>query len=142
MMLGASSRVMEVYRVKLNSVRGNFEMEAEVTKVEKPHLMMIDNPRYKKLVEKHPHLKDVTMDDNDERPRLPVHVILRKNECPGISSTEPQRVGREWDLVASYTKLGWTITSPGKEIDTTSTLHTQTSRVGGGRRRFRRVVRR
>ena len=90
MMLGASSRVMEVYRVKLNSVRGNFEMEAEVTKVEKPHLMMIDNPRYKKLVEKHPHLKGVTMDDNDERPRLPVHVILGNSECPRISTTEQE----------------------------------------------------
>ena len=56
MMLGATSRVMEVYRIKLNSVKGNFEIEAEVTKVEKPHLMLIDNPRYKKLVEKHPHL--------------------------------------------------------------------------------------
>ena len=68
MMLGASSRVMEVYRVKLNSVRGNFEMEAEVTKVEKPHFMMIGNPRYKKLVEKHPHLKGVTMDETTRDP--------------------------------------------------------------------------
>ena len=142
MMLGASSRVMEVYRVKLNSVRGNFEMEAEVTKVEKPHLIMIDNPRYKKLVEKHPHLKGMIMDDNDERPRLPVHIILGHSECPRISTAEPQRVEREWDPVASYTKLGWTITSPGKEIDTTSMLLTQTSRVGGEMRRFRRVVRR
>ncbi|KAL9957559.1 hypothetical protein ACROYT_G039201, partial [Oculina patagonica] len=33
------------------------------------------------------------------------------------------------DPVASYTKLGWTITSPGKEIDTTSMLLTQTSKV-------------
>ena len=129
MMLGASNRVMEVYRIKLNSVRGNFDMEAEVTKVEKPHLMMLDNPHYKKLVEKHPHLKGVTMDDNDERPRLPVHLILGNSECPRISTTEPQRVGREWDPVASYTKLGWTITSPGKEIDTTTMLLTQTSRV-------------
>ena len=129
MMLGTSSRVMEVYWIKLNSVKGNFEMEAEVTKVEKPHLMRLDNPRYKKLVEKHPHLKGVTMDDNDERPRLPVHIILGNSECPRISTTEPQRVGREWDPVASYTKLGWTITSAGKEIDTTSMLLTQTSRV-------------
>ena len=104
-------------------------MEAEVTKVEKPHFMMIDNPRYKKLVKKHPYLKDVTMDDNDERPRLPVHVVLGNSECPRISTTETQRVGREWDPVASYKKLGWIITSPGKEIDTTSTLLTQTSRV-------------
>ena len=129
MMLGASSRLMEVYRIKLNSAKGNFEMEAEVTKVEKPHLMMLDNPRYKKLVEKHPHLKGVTMDDNDERPRLPVHIILGNSECPRISTTEPQCVGREWDPVTSYTKLGWTITSPGKEIDTASMLLTQTSRV-------------
>ena len=129
MMLGASNRVMEVYRIKLNSVKGNFDMEAEVTKVEKPHLMMLHNPRYKKLVEKHPHLKGVTMDDNDERPHLPVHLILGNSECPRISTTEPQRVGREWDPVANYTKLGWTITSPGKEIDTTSMLLTQTSRV-------------
>ena len=129
MMLGATSRVMEVYRIKLNSVKGNFEIEAEVTKVEKPCLMLIDNPRYKKLVEKHPHLKGVTMDDNDERPRLPVHLILGNSECPRISTTEPQRVGGEWDPVANYTKLGWTITSPGKEIDTTSMLLTQTSRV-------------
>ena len=130
MMLSASNRVMEVYRIKLNSVKGNFEMEAEVTKVEKPHLMMLDNPRYKKLVEKHPHLKGVTMDDKDERPRLPVHIIFGNSECPRISTTEPQRVGREWDPVASYTKLGWTITSPGKEIDTTIMLLTQKSRVG------------
>ena len=71
MMLGATGRVMEVYRINLNSVTGNFEIEAEVTKVEKPHLMLIDNPRYKKLVEKHPHLKGVSMDDNDERPAYP-----------------------------------------------------------------------
>ena len=117
MMLGASSRVMEVYRVKLNSVKGNFEMEAEVTKVEEPHLM-IDNPRYKELV------KGVTMDENDGRPFLPVHIILGNSECPRISTAEPQRVGREWGPVVSYTKLGWTITSPGKEIDTISMLLT------------------
>ena len=69
------------------------------------------------------------MDDKDERPRLPVHITFGNSECPRISTTEPQRVGREWDPVVSYTKLGWTITSPGKEIDTTSMLLTQTSRV-------------
>ena len=95
MMLGASSRVMEIYRIKLNSVKENFLMEVEVTKVEKPHLITVDNPRYKKLVEKHPLLKGVTMVDNDERPRLPVHIILGNKEFPRISTTEPQRVGRE-----------------------------------------------
>ena len=69
------------------------------------------------------------MDDNDERPRLPMHLILGNSECPRNSTTEPQRVGGEWDPVANYNKLGWTITSPGKEVDTTSMVLTQTSRV-------------
>lgn len=58
-----------------------------------------------------------------------VHIILGNSECHRISTTKPQRVGREWYPVASYTKLGWIITSPGREIDTTSILLTQTSRV-------------
>ena len=106
-MLGASNRVMEVYRIKLNSVKGNFEMEAEA-KVEKLHLMMVDNPRYKKLIEKHPHLKGVTMDDKDERPRLPVHIILGNSECPRISTTEPQRWeenGILWQVTQSWAGL-------------------------------------
>lgn len=67
------------------------------------------------------------MNDTDERPRLPVHIILENSETPRISTRKPQRVGREWDPVASYTKLGWAITSPGKEIDSTNKLLTQTS---------------
>lgn len=103
-----------------------------MTKVEKPQLMMLDNPRYRNVpkrntLTKHPHLKGVTMNDTDERPRLPVHIILENSETPRISTREPQRVGREWDPVASYTKLGWAITSPGKEIDSTNKLLTQTS---------------
>ena len=38
-------------------------------------------------------------------------------------------MGREWDLVASYNKFGWTITSPGQELDTTNMLLIQTSIV-------------
>ena len=36
-------------------------------------------------------------------------------------------MGREWDPVASYSKFGWTITSPGQELDMTNILLTQTS---------------
>ena len=68
-------------------------------------------------------------DDMDDKPRLPVHLILGNSECPRISTSEPQRVGRELDPVASYTKLGWTITSPGHDLDTTNMLLTQTQRT-------------
>lgn len=104
-------------------------MEADVTKVEKPQLMMLKNPHYKKLLAKYPHLKGVTMDDAEDKARLPVHLIIGNSECPRISTTESQRVEREWDPVASYTKFGWTITSPGQELETINILLTQTSIV-------------
>ena len=128
-MLGSVNRTMEVYQIKLQSINGDFEMEADMTKVEKPQRMMLENPRYKKLIEKHQHLKGVIIDDTDDRPRLPVHLILGNSECPRMSTTEPQQLGREWDPVAVYTKLGWTITSPGQELNTTNMLLTQTSRL-------------
>ena len=43
MVLGLVNQTMEVYGVKLQSVNGNFEMEADVTKVEKPQLVMLEN---------------------------------------------------------------------------------------------------
>ena len=67
------------------------------------------------------------MDDEDNRARLPVHLILGNSECPRISTADPQRVGGEWDPVASYTKFGWTITSPVHEFDTSAMLLMQTA---------------
>lgn len=69
------------------------------------------------------------MDDTDESSRLHVHIIPGNSEWLRITTTEPQRVGREWDPIATYTKLGWTITLPGKEIDTTNMLLNETSSV-------------
>ena len=57
--------------------------------------MMVDTVQYKKLIEKHSHLKGVTMDVTDERPCLSVHIILGNSECPMISTMKPQRMERE-----------------------------------------------
>ena len=69
------------------------------------------------------------MDDNDTKTNLPVHLILGISECTRISTAEPQRIGGEWDPVATLTKLGWTITSPGQEFDVSAMLLTQTAQV-------------
>ena len=60
---------------------------------------------------------------------LPVHIILGNSECRRIPIPEPKRAGREWDPVATYTKRGWSITLPGKEINTTNMVFIQTSSV-------------
>lgn len=53
-----------------------------MTKVDRGTLLSLENPRYKELVERYDHLKEVTMDDVDEKEELPVHLILGTNEIP------------------------------------------------------------
>ena len=129
MMLSTTTRRMNVYTVNVSSLNKSFEMDINVSKVEKPQLMTLKNPGYKNLLGRHPHLEGVVMDDNDNKTNLPVHLILGISECTRISTAEPQRIGGEWDPVATLTKLGWTITSPGQEFDVSAMLLTQTAQV-------------
>ena len=50
-------------------------------------------------------------------PKIHVHLILGTNEHAKIKTGTRQRIGRPGEPVAEYTRLGWTIMSPGKELD-------------------------
>ena len=53
------------------------------------------------------------MNDEAEKPLLPVHLILGASEISRIKTAKPVRVGEVGTPVAEKTTLGWTITSPG-----------------------------
>ena len=72
MMLGATNKVISVYNLTIDSIEGKFHLETEVTKVDRGELLTLNNPRYKEIIAKFPHLKEVKMDDVDEKPQLPV----------------------------------------------------------------------
>ena len=67
------------------------------------------------------------MHDNDEKPELPVHLILGASEYARIKTETKPKLGRPNEPVAELTRFGWTILSPGKEIDLTQMLSTQTA---------------
>ena len=90
---------------------------------------MINNPHYQKIVESYAHLKGVEMTYCDPQPYLPIHLILGASEYTGIKTSELHCVGLLGEPVAEKTKLGWTIMSPGTEIDHTNMLRTQTCHV-------------
>ena len=46
MLLHTSSRKIEVHTVKISNTAGDFEIEAEVSKVDKGELLRIKNPKY------------------------------------------------------------------------------------------------
>ena len=65
--------------------------------------------------------------DDDPKPFLPTHLILGTSDYAAIKTAEPARVGKLGEPVAEKTKFGWTLMSPGKELDHLKMLLTQTS---------------
>ena len=90
---------------------------------------MINNSHCQQIIESYAHLKGVETTDCDPKPYLPIHLILGASEYTGIKTSELRRIGLPGEPVAEKTKLGWTIMSPGTEIDCTNMLRTQTSHV-------------
>ena len=57
------------------------------------------------------------MNDVSEKTELPVHLILGASEYAKIKTSTKLCVGKPGEPVAEYTKFGWTIMSPGEDIE-------------------------
>ena len=75
MMLGSVTKEMELSTLRVEAVNGEFAMDVSVTKVDKGELLFVDNPNYAKLINSYQHLEGVQMEDKDQKPKLPVHLI-------------------------------------------------------------------
>jgi hypothetical protein len=80
MMLGTTTREMELQTINVKANSGQFSMAVEVTKVAKGELVSLDNPQYQQIIDGNPHLKGVVMEDTDSKERLQVHIILGASE--------------------------------------------------------------
>ena len=76
MMMGVVTKPVEIFKVQISSLKGDFLLETDVTLVKKRQLLSLENPRYQQVLEKYDHLKGVKMDDMDTKEFLPVHLIL------------------------------------------------------------------
>jgi hypothetical protein len=129
MMLVSTTTKVEIYNVKVKALDGDFSMDVNVTNVDKPQLMHLDNPNYETLLKNHPHLEGVQIDDVDVNPHLPVHVVLGASEYAAIKTKTAPRIGSSGQPIAEKTLLGWTIMSPGREVDTAPLLLTSSKSV-------------
>ena len=111
----------------IDSLDGNFRLETEVTKVDRGSLLSLENPKYAEVIQTYPHLTGIQMTDRDDKPELPVHIILGVSDYARIRTETRPRIGSPGEPVAELTKFGWTIMSPGKEVDISSMLLTQTA---------------
>ena len=127
MMVEVVNKPVELFNVKISSLKRDFTFNTEVRKVHKRELLSLENPRYKQCLDKYEHLKGVEMDDLDNKNILPVNLILGASDYARIKTETAPRIGALNEPVAEKTKLGWTIISSGKEVDLTLMFMTQTS---------------
>ena len=79
------------------------------------------------MIATHDHLKGIEMNERDTKPELPIHVILGASDYVKIKMQKCPRVGKINEPIAEQTKMGWVITSPGRESDLVNSLYTRTS---------------
>ena len=82
-------------------------MTTMVSKVDKSVLLSIPNPRYADKIKKFSHLMGVTMDDEDTKPELPIHLILGASEYSRIKTHTKPKIGKAGEPIAELTTLGW-----------------------------------
>ena len=127
MMMGTVTKQVEIFKVQVSSTLGDFCLHTEVTKVDKKQLLSLKNPRYDECLAKYAHLEGIEMDDKDSKDFLPVHLILGASDYAKIKTETAPRVGALGEPIGEKTKLGWTIISPGKEVDLSPMFLMQTS---------------
>ena len=124
MMMQATSKEIEVHNLTTRNTAGDFTLNVEVTKIDRGVLLSLDNPKYESLTTHYSHLQGVEMEDNDKKAQLPVHLILGASEYTQIKTRTSPKIGNPGEPIAELTQLGWTIMSPGKEVDLANMLLT------------------
>eukprot|EP00794_Sanderia_malayensis_P001137 gene1137-496_t len=93
-------------------------LEIDASNVDREVLLSVKNPRYQDVLKKYPHLQGITMDDVDQEPELPVHLILGASEYAKIKTDTKAKAGKSGEPLGEHTRLGWTLISTGVDTDT------------------------
>ena len=105
MMLGSVNKAIGVYVVTIDSLDGNFRLKTEVTKVDRGFLLSLENPKYAEVIQKYHHLTGIQMTDRDDKPELPVHIILGVSDYAKIRTETRPKIESPGEPVAELTKL-------------------------------------
>ena len=121
----STNQVIELHKLKISNVDVSFHLKTEVTKVNRTQLLFLG--KYKEKIARLSHLQGIIMDDTDEKAELLIHPILEASEYVRVKVNSMSRIGKPGKLIAKLTPFGWTMMSPGKEVDLTNMFLTQAS---------------
>lgn len=102
--MGSVTKEMELCTVNVVAVNGDFEMDVNVTKVEKGERLSMGNLNYEDLINTYVHRNAVQMDDVDKS-KLPMHLIFGSGDYMLIKTADKPHVGNTGEPLAEKTKL-------------------------------------
>ena len=105
----------EIYQFQIGDVNQEFKIGIEINKLEKQLFLELPNPNYPEIQKSYNHLKDIIINDTDNKKELSVHVILATGDYTKIKTQERARVGQPGEPIAELTKRGWVIIFQGQE---------------------------
>ena len=114
MLMANTVKTFNIHELEISDDNGTFTLETEVTQVDRDVIMTIPNPQYQDVLKKYSHLKGVKIIDEDTKKKLPVQIILGASDYSRIKTSTGTLIGNPGEPIAEYTRLGWTLMSPGK----------------------------
>ena len=100
MMMQSTTKVVDIYNVQTSDINEEFKIVYEVSKVDRQVLLTLPNPQYNKVLPKYSHLKDVKIDDEDTKAKLPIHLILGASDFSRIKANTSAGAGNDGEPVA------------------------------------------
>ena len=62
-----TTKKLKICSIKIQDLNETYIFNTDLNKLEREVLLSLPNPRYSKILKKYPHLKDVYMNDTDEK---------------------------------------------------------------------------
>ena len=108
MMFSTQDRAVQVYSLDIENCQNETVFkEVAMTKVERPVLLNLKNPKYHELCKRYAHLADLHFLDCDEKEEVPIHVIMGVGQFTMSKTATAPRIGRAGEPIAEKTKFGW-----------------------------------
>ena len=78
--MDVTTKKMKTYDIVIHLMINNFQLDVNVTEIDKREPLTLDGPHYKQVIESYSHLEDVQMDNEDTNTRLP-HYFKSRRFC-------------------------------------------------------------
>ena len=79
-----TNKNIKIYSVKIYDINEKYSFHTKLNKPEREVLLTLPNRKYSDILKKYPYLKEVHMNDSDEKEQLPVHIVLGANDFAKI----------------------------------------------------------